>query len=332
MTGAVDLCSYKVKDVTEWTPVDVRDFIQAVLPGHPCVQFFTYTSGYVLRSMEKEDLRRQAKDEEAANVIWAELVGCKQAAPTAKLARQRAEPGPPRGPEVAATGDFEARQQFAEGIQGAPTLTVYVRFKNEVALQFEVLLSDTVISLKEQIAVREGTPVENQRLMCRGMNMADSRTLKSYEVHRGIVILMVPHLRDQGRLPTMFAPRGQLMVPGNKAWTPAHPVRPYLPVLASDVARNFPVTMEFASAGDSEAFLAAAQQGPPPILVVQPPAGSRGLPPTETPIFLDPSTEGVRLDETGNTLVANARCSAMVHFGGRGGEINVTLVTGQAVS
>lgn len=331
MTGAVSLHSFKVKDVTEWTPADVRDFITAILPGHPCVNYFTYTSGYVLRSMGKQDLRRQAKDEEAANVIWAELAGCKSAAATADLATRRNASTAVPTPRTAATVDFEARQKFQGSVEGPPTVSVYVRFKNEVALEFEVLLSDTVSSLKHQIAEREGTPVENQRLMCKGMNMQDARTLKLYEVHRGLVILMIPHLRDQGRLPTMFAPRGSLMVPGNKPWTPSHPVRPYVPVLASDVARNFPVSMEFQSTTDSEAFLAAAQEVPP-VLVVQPPVGSRGLLPTETKVFLDPSTEGVRLDETGNTLVANSRCEAVVHFGGRGGEINVTLVTGEAIA
>lgn len=315
MTGAVSLGSYKVKDVSEWTPADVRDFIQAILPGHPCVDSFTYTSGYVLRSMQKDDLRRQAKDEEAANVIWAELSGCKSVA--SKVAAMPVH------------SDTEGRRMINGAADGS-TVTVYVRFKSEVALEFEVLMSDTVLALKEQIASREGTPaVENQRLMCRGINMQDERTLKSYNIHRGLVILMVPYLRDQGRLPTMFAPRGPLMVPGNKPWTPSHPVRPYIPVLASDVARNFPVSMEFQSAADNETFLAAAQEGPP-VLVVQPPAGSHRVQ-TETLVYLDPSTEGVRLGETGNTLVPNTRCDGMIHLPGRGGELKVTLVTGEAV-
>ena len=40
---------------------------------HPCLQYFKYTTGAVLASLAKDDLRRQCKDEEAANIIWHEL-------------------------------------------------------------------------------------------------------------------------------------------------------------------------------------------------------------------------------------------------------------------
>merc|ERR1712159_687591 len=89
------------------SPADVREFLLTVLPGHPCADFFTYTSGYVLCSLDKEDLRRQARDDEAANVIWAELKGCRLAAAAA--------PG----------SQFEATQQRG-GLVGPPTVTVYV--------------------------------------------------------------------------------------------------------------------------------------------------------------------------------------------------------------
>merc|ERR550514_2158509 len=113
--AAVAMDNYRVKDLTEWTPIDVREFLQAILPGHPCSDFFTYTSGYVLCNMEKDDLRRQAKDEEAANVIWTELKGCK------------------RAPISSANRTFEARQAFNNGAEGPPTVTVYVRSRQEIA-------------------------------------------------------------------------------------------------------------------------------------------------------------------------------------------------------
>ena len=61
------------KDAVEWTPAEVRVFFEATLPGHECVSRFAHLSGRVLCSMAKDDLRKQARDEEVANVVWAEL-------------------------------------------------------------------------------------------------------------------------------------------------------------------------------------------------------------------------------------------------------------------
>lgn len=337
MSNVVGTESYKVKDLTEWTPADVREFFQAVIPGHSCVDFFTYTSGYVLCSMDKDDLRRQARDEEAANVIWAELKGCRRKG--AAGARQMRPEGTARVTSASSApprGAYQARQTFdtgVEDIQGSPYISVYVKTSQEVALEFEVLPSDTVALLKARVAEREGTAAESQRLISGGMNLHDMKTLASYGVRHGAIILLVPQLRDQckGR-PMTFAPRGALMVPGSKAWTPAHPVRPYMPVLCNDVSRGFPVSMEFDCPEDCTALAAAARDTPsdPPVLSLQPPPG-RGQVPTETRIYFDPDTEGVRLDTTGNTLSPSSRYEAFVHFGGRGGDIRVTLVTGASV-
>eukprot|EP00927_Polykrikos_kofoidii_P030356 TRINITY_DN26125_c0_g1_i1.p1 TRINITY_DN26125_c0_g1~~TRINITY_DN26125_c0_g1_i1.p1 ORF type:complete len:313 (-),score=51.32 TRINITY_DN26125_c0_g1_i1:29-967(-) len=311
--AAVSMDSFKVKDLTEWTPTDVREFLQVILPGHPCVDFFTYTSGYVLCSMEKDDLRRQTRDEEAANVIWAELQGCKRA------------PAPP-------TGRFQARRTMERGLEGPPTITVYVQTRQEVAMEFQVLPSvDTVGHLKALVAEREGTPVESQRLISSGMMMADDKVLSCYDVRHGAVIRLVPQIRDQTTTRQMsFAPRGVLMVPGSKAWSPSHPIRPYMPVLGGDTSRGFPISMEFEGTADIEAFAAAAKEEPP-VLCVKPPPGCRGVP-TETRVHLDADTEAVRLDTTGNTLSPNSRYEATIHFGGRGGEVKVTLVTGADVA
>lgn len=315
--AAVSLESYRVKDVTEWTPADVREFLLTVLPGHPCADFFTYTSGYVLCSLDKEDLRRQARDEEAANVIWAELKGCRLAAAAAPCSQ------------------FEATQERGGGLIGPPTVTVYVKTRQQVAIELEVLLSDLVESLKCQIEQREGTPMESQRLICNGMNMQDARSLASYDLRHGAVILLVPqipgpssHLQGRTR-PVMFAPRGMMMVPGTKAWQPSSTQRPYMPVICTDVSRNYPVSMEFGSTGELEAFIAAASQEPP-VLEIQP--AKRGQLPAETRVYLDPETEGVKLDTTGNVLAPSSQYDAFLHFGGSGGEVRVSIVTGAAIS
>jgi hypothetical protein len=308
--AAVSLESYRVKDVTEWTPADVREFLLTILPGHPCVDFFTYTSGYVLCSLDKEDLRRQARDEEAANVIWAELKGCRLAA-------------------VSALGSkFEATQE-RRGLDGPPTVTVYVKTRQEVAIELEALVSDLVASLKVQIEDREGTPVDSQRLICNGMNMQDNRTLASYNLRHGAVILLVPQIKEQGKSrPVMFAPRGMMMVPGSASWQPSSTQRPYMPVICADVSRNFPVSLEFDTTNSIEAFVSAAREEPP-VLEIQP--ARRGELPSETRVFLDPDSEGVRLESTGNLLAPSTQYDAFLHFGGRGGQVRVNVVTGAAV-
>mmetsp|Transcript_38130 Transcript_38130/g.105001 ORF Transcript_38130/g.105001 Transcript_38130/m.105001 type:complete len:307 (-) Transcript_38130:98-1018(-) len=304
------MASYKVKNVADWTPSDVQDFLQAILPGHPCADCFTYTSGYVLCSMDKNDLRRQARDEEAANIIWAELKGCK-GAPIAIISRR---------------SDAEAE---AASI-GSTAIAVYVRARGADAHEFQVFASDTVASLKAQVAEREGTAVETQRLIHSGMNMQDSRTLGSYDVRQGAMLLLVPQLKDQGRTrPMTFAPRGVLMVPGGKAWSPSPSQRPYLPVLYNDISLGFPVSIEFESTSDSEAFAMAAKEESP-ILVVQPLAGEHKLP-MEMRVHLDLDTQGVRLDATKNDLSPETRYDAFVHLGGRGGEVRVAIVTGANV-
>eukprot|EP00408_Alexandrium_pacificum_P028845 CAMPEP_0171183508 /NCGR_PEP_ID=MMETSP0790-20130122/15314_1 /TAXON_ID=2925 /ORGANISM="Alexandrium catenella, Strain OF101" /LENGTH=219 /DNA_ID=CAMNT_0011648485 /DNA_START=41 /DNA_END=700 /DNA_ORIENTATION=- len=208
---------YRVKDVTEWTPADVHEFLESILPGHPCADFFTYTSGYVLCSLEKEDLRRQAKSEEAANVIWAELRKCRRAA--------------------AAHGEFQASTDRG-GLEGPPSLTVYVKVRQEAAFEVDVFPSDAVACLKELVAEREGTPPDCQRLVFNGMSMQDDRTISSYSVHHGASLLLIPQLKEHGKgRPMAFsAPRGDLMVPGSKAWQPSSQHRPYLPVIGTDTS------------------------------------------------------------------------------------------------
>lgn len=310
--AAVSVESYRVKDVTEWTPADVREFLLTVLPGHPCADCFTYTSGYVLCSLDKEDLRRQARDDEAANVIWAELKGCRLAAAAA--------PGT----------QFEATQTRG-GLAGPPTITVYIKTRQQVAIELDVLPSDKVVNLKYQIEQREGTPAQSQRLICNGMNMQDSRSLSSYGLGHGAVVLLVPEI-NHGRIGSSrgasFAPRGMMMVPGSKAWESASAQRPYVPVIATDVSRTFPISLEFASAGELDAFITAVHEEAP-VLEIQP--SSRGQLPIETRVYLDVETEGVKLDTTGNVLLPSTQYDAFLHLGGSGGEIRVAVVTGTSV-
>lgn len=181
------------------------------------------------------------------------------------------------------------------------------------------------------MAEREGTPVDAQRLVVNGMNMQDARTLTSYDVRHGAVILLVPQIKESSKTTRSFAfaPRGVLMVPGSKSWQPSHPVRPYMPVICSDVSRNYPVSLEFGTSEDCDMLVQAAAQEPA-LLEIRP--ARRAQAPVETSVHWDPDTEGLRIDATGNVLAPSMRYEAVAHLGGRGGEIQVTVVTGVAVA
>lgn len=128
---------WRKKELHEWENADVRDFIVHVLPGHECVTRFNHTTGKVLGSLIKEDLRLQARDEEATNVIWAELN---------RLRNERMEHD-----SVAAHGDHP--------------FTIFVRTPMDNTLEIEVQPTETTLAIKKRLASLEGTSVENQRLV-----------------------------------------------------------------------------------------------------------------------------------------------------------------------
>mmetsp|Transcript_69234 Transcript_69234/g.122469 ORF Transcript_69234/g.122469 Transcript_69234/m.122469 type:complete len:322 (-) Transcript_69234:92-1057(-) len=317
MAHALD--SFRLKDPCEWTPAEVCDFLAVILPGHPSLDFFTYTSGYVLCSLDKEDLRRQAKSDEAANIIWAEL-GSR---------RKGATKGTGASPQLGLSRTEAAFVQRG-GVDPRGFITIYVKAaRQDSAIELQVCPTDLVSLLKAQIAAHEGTPPESQRLVVRGIGMQDDRTLTSYGIQHGDSVLLVPTLRDQVRQrPANFAPRGVLSVPGNKAWSPsASAGGPFLPVLWSDAARDFPVSLEFQSQSDVEAFGEAAKIAPPWLEILP---GGPGRP-AEARARLDPDTGTVSLEATaGCKLSPTTTYEAFAHFGGRGGQVKVTLVTGAA--
>lgn len=304
---AVSLGSFKLKDAAQWSRSEVREFIGSVLPGHPCVDLFTYTTGYVLCSLEREDLRRQAKDEEAANVIWHELRKCTRAAP-------------PRA---------EVQEKGLDGT--TVPLEVYVKTQRGDVFSLEVTLADTVALLKEQLARVEGSPAESQRLMWKGFNMQDERTLASYEVRHGAVIVLAPRLRDWAESKprrAQFAARRGLLANTNVPWTPGSTAGGAMPVLYRDAPLEFPVGLEFESQEDCDAFAAACSEDSPPVLEVPPPKA--GGPVTECRVFLDPGTGGVELDGGTGALEPSSRYAAFLHLGGQ--SIRVVLETGRSAS
>eukprot|EP00746_Dinoflagellata_sp_MGD_P010116 gnl/MRDRNA2_/MRDRNA2_120794_c0_seq1.p1 gnl/MRDRNA2_/MRDRNA2_120794_c0~~gnl/MRDRNA2_/MRDRNA2_120794_c0_seq1.p1 ORF type:complete len:314 (-),score=66.45 gnl/MRDRNA2_/MRDRNA2_120794_c0_seq1:60-1001(-) len=301
--------NYKVKDVDGWSKGEVREFLADILPNHPCINLFQYTSGHVLATLQKEDIRRQAKDEEAANVIWAELSKFQKGT--------------------------KARGLTTAGVPADGAYTIFVRTPAEVAMEFEVSPSDTVSILKTRLSDLEGTPMENQRLVWNGINMADDRTLASYNIQNGACVLLVPHLSASQRFVPPPAPRGMLMVPGNKSWQPSHAARPYMPVVASDTYRPFPMSLEFESVPDYKSFMSSAQKtgmdqtAAPgaPVLEIQ--GAATGQKPVQTKVVVDPDTEMLKLDTVGDAVAPNTQYSATMSFGSE--KKKVTLTTGNRV-
>jgi len=301
--------NYKVKDVDGWSKGEVREFLSDILPNHPCINLFQYTSGHVLATLQKEDIRRQAKDEEAANIIWAELSKFQKGS--------------------------KARGLTTAGVPAEGAYTIFVRTPAEVAMEFEVSPSDTVAVLKTRLSDLEGTPMENQRLVWNGINMADDRTLASYNIQNGACVLLVPHLSASQRFVPPPAPRGMLMVPGNKSWQPSHAARPYMPVVASDTYRPFPMSLEFESVPDYKSFMSSAQKtgmdqtAAPgaPVLEIQGAAADKK--PVQTKVFVDPDTEMLKLDTVGDAVAPNTQYSATMQFGSE--KKKVTLTTGNRV-
>eukprot|EP00747_Dinoflagellata_sp_TGD_P168867 gnl/TRDRNA2_/TRDRNA2_196295_c0_seq1.p1 gnl/TRDRNA2_/TRDRNA2_196295_c0~~gnl/TRDRNA2_/TRDRNA2_196295_c0_seq1.p1 ORF type:complete len:188 (-),score=29.81 gnl/TRDRNA2_/TRDRNA2_196295_c0_seq1:82-645(-) len=89
---------------------------------------------------------------------------------------------------------------------------------------YEVGPSDTVAQLKACIEFHTGTPCKDQRLISNSVVMIDDRTLGSYKLCEGSVVLLMPLLKavsQAGRDKARGSPRGILMVPGmNTKWMP----------------------------------------------------------------------------------------------------------------
>lgn len=292
--------NYKTKEVDAWSKVEVQAFLSDVVPNHPCINCFQYTSGHVLATLEKEDIRKQAKDAEAANIIWTELAKFQNGA--------------------------KQRGLTTSGEAAYPGYTIFVRTPAEIAMEFEVSPKDTVLDLKTRLSDLEGTPIENQRLVWNGIHMADHKTLESYKIQNGACVLLVPHLCSSQRFVPPPAPRGMLMVPGNKSWQPAHSARPYIPVVASDAPMS--MNVEFSCNADHTSFLTTAQKPGAlkgaPVLQISLPDGKSM---TKTVDF-DHDSEIIKLD--GKGLAPSTHYTATLQYGTAGivEQKQVTVITG----
>lgn len=291
-------------DPHSWSCDEVRLFLQSVLPAHAAAARFSHTTGRILCSLEKEDLRRQAKDEEAANVIWFELLRARE--------------------------EFEAKQDIAA--HGAETFTLFVRTPAEIALEFEVVPMDAVLEVKARIASLEGTPVEAQRLMWNGVPMTDTRTLASYNVSHGSTLLLVPRLGPGGARYSA--------APATKRAPPpaAGGLRPSVPIVCGDIHRPFPMRIEFQGIGEYQSFMLALQrqvgrrdmtgsrpaEETAPYLEILPLDDIHA--PVQTRVLFDAEAEMLVIDSLGDIMMPNARYKVLLHL--RSEQKIACLVTG----
>lgn len=310
--------SYKMVDLQEWAGGEnghVVAFLKDVLPGHPCFQHFKFTTGHVLASLSKDDLRRQARDVEAGNVIWVELQKCKRAPYTAG----------------------------SNGVVHSGSFTIFVRTPADVAVEMEVTSADTALQLKQRLSEVEGTPVESQRLVCNGTAMDDRRNLASYRVGHGSVLLLVPRLNSAIRSIPPTAARVQLTNTGYKPGsygmgTPvgsaSHSIRPYVPIVAADVYRPFPMNVEFDRVEEYELFMRAVAssqhlEDDQPMLEIA--AVDASHEPVKARVTMDVNSDTMRADTLGDIVLPNSRYKARLCVPSIRDGVSITLTTGNRV-
>lgn len=295
--------------MNDWSNAEVRAFLTSILPGHECVVRFAHTTGRVLASLPKEDLRRQARDEEATNVIWVELKRLREA-------RQHRE-------DIASQG-------------GTQPYTLFVRTPMDVSVELEVTPMDTIIEVKERLAKLEGTPVEMQRLMWNGVPMLDKRTLASYSIAHGNVVLLVPRLSavtGQRYAPPPATQNARSIPTAARSGIP----RPRVPVVCNDIARPWPMSIEFPSIPEYQSFMLSLQReagryGSQPEVTPQDApfleilAADQSRDVVQTRISFDPEAEVLLIDSVGDILMEGTQYRVLLHL--RNEQKLAHLVTG----
>jgi len=302
--------NWQGKDVECWSSPEVQAFLAAVLPGHAATAAFGHCSGKVLATLSKEDLRRQAKDEEAANVIFAELTRLKQV------------------------------QDHVSQINasGAQPFQLHIRTPADVVLQLEVHPTDTISRVKARLASLEGTPVERQRLVLQGSPLLDNRSLASCGVGESTVLLLVPRLNQSGA--RGFAPAATVPAPPKPlaSGTP----RPRVPLVCTDITRPFPMSLEFISIAEYQSFMLSIQRQvgrrsltstlsavveadeASPFLEIL--SNDNMRPPVQTRVMFDEDSEVLLIDTVGDILMDNARYRVLLHL--KEEQKTAVLVTG----
>lgn len=248
---------------SEWTPADVKAFVEAVLPSHPCANCFRYISGYVLLAMTKEDLQRQARDADAADELW-EAIGRLRGTDVSpgQLLPASASRAPVHAPAV------DPREP-ADDI-----IIVFVMTPAGDAMELEAYSDSTILELKRRLADLEGRmEIEGKRLVLNGHILEDSKSLQACNVKHGSLVRLVSVQKqfDTWFLNAPNARRGLLMVPSPGLVVIEDWSRLLLPLICNDGPLLPAMFLELSNDQDKSLFVdAASRVRPSPIIEILP--------------------------------------------------------------
>eukprot|EP00913_Durusdinium_trenchii_P017163 g16140.t1 len=215
---------------------------------------------------------------------------------------------------------------------------LFVRTPSEIVLQLEVKPSDTIEEVKARLATLEGTPVERQRLLRQGAPLPDKRSLEACGVAAGTVLLLVPRMQELGQRNVPLLPEKPLAsgIP-----------RPRIPLVCTDIARPFPMSLEFVSISEYQSFMLSLQRQvgkksltstiahvaeAPNLILLCACARCASFqvderapyleilsldnmrPPVQTRVTFDEESEVLLIDTVGDILVDNARYRVLLHL------------------
>lgn len=85
-----------------------------------------------------------------------------------------------------------------EGFSLEPPFRLFIRALTDKKFVIRVFASDTVLMLKDKIELKARYSSEIQRLICRGEQLEDHRTLADYNIVKETTLYLVPRMRGCG--------------------------------------------------------------------------------------------------------------------------------------